>query len=90
MPRIEAFDADGKEVAKELNEVILESGKKYDTKETLGTYNFKVKKLSTKVFAMAQKNMQKMKDIKKEHSKKEKEKKEKDEAEKKEAEKKEE
>ena len=73
--KLEAFDAEGKEAAKELNEVILESGKKYDTKETLGNYNFKVKKLSTKVFALAQKNMQKMKDIKKEHAKKEKEKK---------------
>ena len=48
---------------------MFESGKKYDSKETLGAFNFKSKKLSTKIFSMAQKYLQKLKDIKKEHAK---------------------
>lgn len=66
------MDAQGKETAKELSEVIHESGKEYNSKQTLGAFNFKSKKLSTKVFANAQKNLQRLKDIKKEYAAKQK------------------
>jgi hypothetical protein len=39
--------------------------KKYDTKESLANFNFKVKKISTQTFSNAQKCLQKLKDIKK-------------------------
>jgi len=38
----------------------------------LAGFNFKSKKLSTKVFSMAQKNLQRLKDIKKEYAAKQK------------------
>jgi hypothetical protein len=38
----------------------------------LANFNFRVKKLSTKVFAMAQKYLQRLKDIKKEYANKKK------------------
>jgi hypothetical protein len=50
--------------------LIDESNKKYDTKETLGDFNFKAKNVSTKSFALAQKYLQKLKDIKKNYKKK--------------------
>lgn len=59
------MDAEGKECAKELTEIIFESGKKYEDKATLTDFNFKMKKLSTKTFSIAQKCLQKLKDIKK-------------------------
>ena len=42
----------------------------------MGGFNFKLKKLSSKTFSIAQKCLQRMKDIKKEHAKKQKEQKE--------------
>ena len=48
-----------------MNEIIFESGKKYEDKVTLTDFNFKMKKLSAKTFSIAQKCLQKLKDIKK-------------------------
>lgn len=66
------MDAEGKECAKELTDIIFLSGKKYETKEALTDFNFQTKKLSTKTFSIAQKCLQKLKDIKKEHANKQK------------------
>ncbi len=63
------MDAEGAEMAKELNVVLNESNKKYDSKETLTDFNFTVKKLSAKSFAEANKQLQKLKDIKKNYKK---------------------
>lgn len=49
--------------------ILNESNKKYDSKESLTDFNFKVKKLSTKSFAEANKYLQKLKDIKKNYKK---------------------
>jgi len=46
-----------------------ESNKKYESKESLTDFNFKVKKLSTKSFSDANKLLQKLKDIKKNYKK---------------------
>ncbi len=56
-------------MAKELNVVLNESNKKYENKETLTDFNFTVKKLSAKSFAEANKQLQKLKDIKKNYKK---------------------
>ena len=56
-------------MAKELISILEDSNKKYDSKETLTDFNFKVKKTSTKSFAEANKYLQKLKDIKKNYKK---------------------
>ena len=56
---------EGKAMAKELSEILSDSEKKYESKESLTNFNFKVKKLSTQIFSSAQKCLQKLKDIKK-------------------------
>lgn len=53
--------------------IIEESNKKYENKEQLTNFNFRVKKLSSSTFSVAQKCLQKLKDIKKEYEKKKKE-----------------
>lgn len=45
--------------------VLEQSNKKYENKEELTNFNFKVKKLSSQTFSYAQKCLQKLKDIKK-------------------------
>lgn len=52
-----------------MAEILGESNKKYENKETLTDFNFRVKKISTKSFAEANKYMQKLKDIKKSYKK---------------------
>lgn len=66
------MDADGKECAKELSDIIFESNKKHENKEVLTDFNFRVKKLSTRTFSIAQKCLQRLKDIKKEYANKQK------------------
>lgn len=63
------MDADCAEMAKELTVVLQDSKKKYETKQALTDFNFRVKKISTKSFAEANKYLQKLKDIKKNYKK---------------------
>ena len=56
-------------MVKELIVVLEESNKRYDNKESLTDFNFRVKKLSTKSFAEANKQLQRLKDIKKNYKK---------------------
>ena len=56
-------------MAKELISILEDSNKKYDNKESLTDFNFKVKKTSTKSFSEGQKCLQKLKDIKKNYKK---------------------
>lgn len=63
------MDAEGAEMAKELTVILDESNKKYETKEALTDFNFRVKKVSTKSFSEANKYLQKLKDIKKNYKK---------------------
>lgn len=63
------MDVECADMAKELVVILDESNKKYETKEALTDYNFKVKKLSTKSFAEANKYLQKLKEIKKNYKK---------------------
>ena len=64
------MDADGKECAKELSDIIFESSKKHENKEVLTDFNFKLKRLSTKTFSIVQKCLQILKHIKKEYANK--------------------
>ena len=73
VPTLDKMDNEGKECANQLTQILQESNGKYTTKEQLGGFNFKLKKLSTRTFSIAQKCLQRMKDIKKEHAKKQKE-----------------
>ena len=63
------MDAEGADMAKELTVILDESNKKYETKEALTDFNFRVKKVSTKSFSEANKYLQKLKDIKKNYKK---------------------
>ncbi len=63
------MDSEGAEMAKELIIILDESNKKYENKESLTDFNFRVKKLSTKSFAEANKYLQRLKDIKKNYKK---------------------
>jgi hypothetical protein len=63
------MNAEGAEMRKELEVILNESNKKYENKESLTDFNFTVKKLSTKTFAEANKNLQKLKEIKKNYKK---------------------
>jgi hypothetical protein len=56
-------------MAKDLISIIEDSSKTYDNKESLTDFNFKAKRVSAKSFADAQKCLQKLKDIKKNHKK---------------------
>ena len=73
MPQLEEIGEDGEILAKELKVVIVDSNKKYTTKESLTDFNFKVKKISSQSFSNAQKCLQKLKDIKKVYAAKKKE-----------------
>lgn len=68
VPTLAAMDEEGKESAAELEEIIHASGKKYSNKEELTDFNFRLKKLSAKTFSIAQKCLQRLKDIKKQHA----------------------
>jgi len=62
---LELIGEEGKGFANELKQIIEDSSKKYESKETLTNFNFNVKKLSTQTFSSANKCLQKLKDIKK-------------------------
>ena len=63
------MDAEGAEMAKELSVILDQSNKKYDNKESLTDFNFRVKKTSAKSFSEANKHLQRLKDIKKNYKK---------------------
>ena len=65
---MDKIGAEGKVMAKLLRYIIDERKKKYDNKESLANFNFKVKKVSTQTFSNAQKCLQKLKDIKKDYA----------------------
>ncbi len=65
LPQLQKIGEEGEMLAKELKVIIVDSNKKYSTKETLTDFNFKIKKVSAESFSNAQKCLQRLKEIKK-------------------------